>query len=161
MLTGKSTIGKALAAKLGKSFIEMDAEVEVLSGQSIFDLFQKGEEYFRDWEEKACQTIAKRRNSVIACGGGVILRKRNIESLQKTSVIVFLKTSPEVIYQRFLASATSSRPLLNRNDPLGEIHRLLRNREALYEKSAAIHINASNSIITVVDNVIQKLQMIE
>ena len=65
MLTGKSTIGKALAAKLGKSFIEMDAEVEVLSGQSIFDLFQKGEEYFRDWEEKACQTIAKDRKSVV------------------------------------------------------------------------------------------------
>lgn len=161
MLTGKSTIGKALATKLGKSFVEMDTEVELLSGQSILDLFQKGEEYFRDWEEKACQSIAKRRNSVIACGGGVILRKHNIESLQKTSVIVLLKMSPEVIYQRFLASATSSRPLLNKNDPLGEIHRLLHNREALYEKSAAIHINASNSTMTVVKSIIQELQMIE
>ena len=161
MLTGKTTIGRALATKLGKDFIEMDAEIESLSGQTIPKLFLKGEKHFRDWEEKACKTIAKRRNTVISCGGGIILRKTNIKALRQTSIMILLKSSPEIIHKRFLDSDPSARPLLGREDPLGEIHRLLHKRDALYDNSSEIYINADNPITTVVDDIINRLQMVK
>ena len=158
MLTGKSTVGKELAVRLGKDFVEMDAEIESLSGQPISELFQIGEEYFRDWEEKVCKAIVKRRNSVISCGGGIILRGTNIELLQKSSIIILLKAPTEVIYKRFLESDVSSRPLLKTKDPLHEIQKLYRNRETLYDQNTEIHINAANPITKIVDDIINKLQ---
>ena len=160
MLTGKTTIGKELAVKLGMDFVEMDAEIELLSGQPIPKLFLKGEEYFRDWEEKVCKIIAKRANSVISCGGGIILRKNNIEMLQKSSKIILLKVPPEVIYKRFLESDPAARPLLKTKDSLSEIQKFLHDRDGLYEESTKIHINADNPITKVVDDIIHKLKMI-
>ena len=159
MLTGKTTIGKALAVRLEKEFVEMDAEIESLSGQPIPNLFLKGEEHFRDWEEKVCKIIAKRNNAVISCGGGVILRQSNIETLQHTSTIILLQASSDVICNRFLKSEAASRPLLKVEDPLGEIQRLLRNRKILYENAADIHIAVDMPINKVVDDIINRLQM--
>ena len=82
MATGKSTVGKALRDRLGKSynFIETDQIIIELAGKTIPKIFaEDGEERFRDYEVEACKTVARLTKSIISCGGGVVLNKKNIK----------------------------------------------------------------------------------
>ena len=82
MGTGKTAVGQALAERLGKEFIETDTLIEVKAGRSIPEIFRRhGETAFRELEIEAIKEIAGRDNAVIACGGGVVLNKINIDRL--------------------------------------------------------------------------------
>ena len=131
MGTGKSFVGKTLARKLGWDFYDTDEMIEKDVGMSIADIFaRKGEPHFRDLETKAIRLLAVLDKAVIACGGGAVLRRENMEELKKKGVIVCLTASPEKIYER--TKTVRSRPLLDVSDPVAKIKELLDFRKEYY-----------------------------
>jgi shikimate kinase len=91
MGTGKTAVGRLLAEKLNKKFLEQDSLIEQKAGKSIPEIFrQNGEISFRELEIAATKEIAREQNAVIACGGGVVLNKINIDRLKESSVVVYL-----------------------------------------------------------------------
>ncbi len=162
MGTGKTVVGKALAERLGKEFVELDALIEQKAGKSIPAIFQQdGEIAFRELEIEATKEVAGRRNAVIACGGGVVLNKINIDRLKKENVVVYLKAAPGIILQR-TATDKNERPLLKVDNRALRIKELLKFRQPFYERAADITINTSRlSIKSVAAGIIEKLQEYE
>jgi len=159
MGTGKTVVGKVLAERLGKEFLEMDALIEQKAGKTIPEIFQReGEEAFRQLEIEAAKQVSQRKNVVIACGGGVVLNKINIDRLKKESLLVYLKASPEVILRR-TSSDTSERPLLKTANKASTVNELLRFRKPFYERAADITIDTSKlGIDSVVAQIISKVK---
>jgi shikimate kinase len=159
MGTGKTVVGKALAEKLGKDFIELDALIERKAGKTIPEIFQQdGEIAFRELEIEATGEVSEKRNAVIACGGGVVLNKINIDRLKQESVIVYLTASPEVIIGR-TSSDRNERPLLEATDKASEVRRLLQFRKPFYERAAEITLDTSKlDIDSVVTQIIEKVK---
>lgn len=159
MGTGKTAVGEALATRLNRKFVELDLLIEQKAGKSIPDIFeQDGEVAFRELEIEATKEIAKRKNLVIACGGGVVLNKINIDRLRAESVIVYLTASPRIILKR-TASGGQGRPLLNVPDKASEIQNLLRFRKPFYERAADIRIDTSKlDIDAVAEQIISRLK---
>lgn len=137
MGTGKTSVGVALSRRLSCPFIDTDVLIEEREGIPIAAIFKdKGEDYFRAVERSVVEEVSKKRNVVIATGGGVIKDKRNVDNLGRRGVIIWLKTDPEVILRRIMAEG-GKRPLLNVKEPLKEINRLLSQRESLYSQADA------------------------
>jgi shikimate kinase len=159
MGTGKTAAGKALAERLGKEFIELDALLELKAGKTIPEIFQQdGEVIFRELEIGVTKEVSQRKNAVIACGGGVVLNKINIDRLKEECLIVYLTASPGVILKR-TSSDKNDRPLLKVVDRTSEIQRLLKFRKPFYERAADITINTSKLAITsVVEQIIGKVK---
>ena len=159
MGTGKTAAGKALAKRLGKEFIELDALLELKAGKTIPKIFQQdGEIAFRELEIQTAKEVSQRKNAVIACGGGVVLNKINIDRLKKESLIVYLTASPGVILKR-TSGDKNDRPLLKVVDRTSEIQRLLKFRKPFYERAADITINTSKlDINSVVEQIISKVK---
>ena len=142
MGTGKTAVGKRLAALLDKDFYDSDDEVEKVTGMTITQLFNKyGEVRFRSEENLAVNRLAKNENCVIATGGGVVLDKTNMEVLSVNGVIICLSAKPEVIYER--VKKRNNRPLLKKGDLYQNILELLAQRDELY-KAADLYIDTSD-----------------
>ncbi|MEG2119412.1 MAG: shikimate kinase [Pseudoflavonifractor sp.] len=108
--SGKSTVGQLVARAAGRTFLETDALVEKNEGRTIPELFSaRGEAYFRSAETAAVLEAAACDGAVVSTGGGTVLRRENMEALQKTGVIFFLDRLPEEIAQM----NHSGRPLLS------------------------------------------------
>jgi len=106
---GKSTIGKQLAARLGRSFVDADVTVTELAGKSIPEIFtQDGESVFRQWETDALTQLGKQSGLIIATGGGCVTQKRNYPLLHQNSRIFWLQRSLDVL-------PTDGRPLSQSN----------------------------------------------
>lgn len=136
---GKTTMAHLLSQELGKERIEMDETIEKEEGQSINAIFEtKGETYFRDLESSLIQRITECGDKIISCGGGVILRSENVDNMKKNGTIVYLKATPETIYERVHKS--THRPLLNGNMNVEYIKTLMEKRIAAYEMAADITI---------------------
>ncbi len=159
MGSGKTVIGQALSRKLGRKFIELDLLIEQKAGRSIPDIFQQdGEVAFRELEIEVTKEIANEKYLVIACGGGVVLNKINIDRLRNESRIVYLTASPRVILKR-VSSEEGQRPLLEGDDPILTIQELLRFRKPFYERAADITIDTSKlDINAVAEQIISKLK---
>jgi len=159
MGTGKTVVGKALAEKLGKGFIELDSLIEQKARKTIPEIFQQGGEVaFREIEIEATKEVSGRKNTVIACGGGVVLNKINIDRLRKECIIVYLTASPKVILQR-TSGDKNERPLLQTPDRALHIQELLRFRKPFYERAADIKIDTSKlDISSVTEQIISKLK---
>ena len=129
--SGKTTLGKQLASRLGRTFVDADDFVVQLEGKTIADMFAVSEEYFRDAETRAAQELAKRRGLVVACGGGVIKRSVNIVIFKETGVVILLDRSPD----DFVTDVdVASRPLLK--DGKQKVYDLYDERIALYRSAA-------------------------
>jgi shikimate kinase len=87
---GKSTIGRLVSKELNFSFVDMDKYIEDMTSKTIPQLFEQGEEYFRDFETLACKELSEKSNILISSGGGVVKRKENIEILKKEAYIIFI-----------------------------------------------------------------------
>ena len=143
MGTGKTVVGKALAEKLGKSFVELDLLIEQKAGKAISEIFQKeGEIAFRELEIEAAREVSKGRDLVIACGGGIVLNKINVDRLKENAIIVYLTASPGVILRR-VANEEGQRPLLEVENPTLTIREMLRFRKPFYERASDIMVNTS------------------
>jgi shikimate kinase len=159
MGTGKTAVGRLLAEKLGKEFVELDAVIEKKAGKSIPEIFrQSGEIGFRELEIEATGEVAGKKNTVIACGGGIVLNKINIDRLRGECVIVCLTASPQVIIKRTSADM-EERPLLAVPDRARQVEELLKFREPYYKRSADVTINTTRiSADAVVGRIIKKLR---
>ncbi len=159
MGTGKTAVGRALAKKLGKKFIELDPFIEQKAGKTIPEIFRDGGEItFRELEIAVTKEAAGEKDAVIACGGGVVLNKINIDRLKKEAVIVYLTASPKAILKRTL-NDDEERPLLKVANPQQTIRELSRFRKPFYERATDLTINTSRlSIDSVVEQIITKLK---
>jgi len=138
MGTGKSSAARELSRILGRKIIDIDSEIEK-KGTPISEIFRiEGEPYFRDVETAMVKEVSANRSVIISTGGGVVLRKENMDALRRTGIIICLEATPETILER--TSKTTERPLLQVQDPLGKIRELLTAREACY-KDADLTIN--------------------
>ena len=157
MGVGKTAVGKALAEKLNKKFVELDSLIEQKAGKSIPELFQQdGETAFREVEIEVAKEVSQDKNQVIACGGGVVLNKINIDRLRNESTIVYLTASPKAILKR-ISTGGEERPLLKTSNQALAIQELLTFREPFYERAADIKIDTTElDISAVVDQIIIK-----
>ncbi len=152
MGTGKTSVGMKLAEALGMNFIDTDDIIEEDCHKSISDIFaHEGEEYFRDLESAVVDKVCKLSGYVIATGGGIVKREINIKKLKSTGMMFCLSASPEVILQR--TSGYNHRPLLQVEDPISHIRKLLNEREQFYA-CADYTIDTSNIDI---DQVVEKI----
>lgn len=157
MGVGKTTVGKALAFKLGKKFVRIDDQIVKLAEKSILEIFQQdGEKRFRELEIEIVNRISEEENIVIDCGGGVILNKVNVDRLKKNSKIILLTAPPEIIFTR-ISNENEERPLLDTANKLERIKELSALRESLYKESADFEIDTSNLSVDEVVNEILKL----
>lgn len=129
--SGKSTFGRAAARALGRPFVDADDFIEEITGRTIPDLFAESEEIFRDAETRAAALLARREGTVIASGGGFVVRKRNVALLRPTGSFLFLDRAPEAIAA---GVDPSGRPLLAAGT--GRVYALYRARIALYRAAA-------------------------
>ncbi len=159
MGAGKSTVGRALAKKLDIEFVELDALVVQHSGKTISQIFgQGGEARFRQLESEVVAQVADRSNSVLACGGGIILKQENIDRLKKSSVIVYLRTEPSVILKR-VKQGKVRRPLLEVDDPVSAVDKLIKFRRPLYTAAADMTVDTSElTIEQVVERICSELK---
>jgi shikimate kinase len=162
MGAGKTVVGEALAKKLNKEFVELDSLIEHKAGKSITEIFQQdGEIAFRELEIEVTKEVAKGKNLIIACGGGIVLNRINIDRLRNESRIVYLTASPRVILKRIVNDG-EERPLLKTPDKAAEIQELLRFRKPFYERAADIKINTSKlDIDSVAEQIIGRLKQDE
>ncbi len=134
MTTGKSSVGKILAGRLGWAFYDTDDMIEKQTGHSIADLFSKGgEEPFRDLEAQTVNLVALMDKVVIATGGGVPLRPTNMAELEKNGVVFCLTAKPETVLER-LRAEPATRPLLQGDEPRRRIEELLETRRSVYAR---------------------------
>lgn len=155
--SGKTTVGALLADTLHRTFLDFDAEITHRLGMSVPEIFgQKGEGYFRELEQKLTEEVVEMGNMVLSPGGGWVTRPESVALLCPPARLIYLKVSPAVAASRMGAS-TTSRPLLNRPDPRGELDRLLAQRRTAYER-AEIVVNADRlDAKGVTDRIIEQL----
>lgn len=133
MGTGKSSVGKILAKRLKRHWVDVDQRIEETAKRKISEIFEKdGEAYFRDLEKQAIRQITSGHNLVITTGGGAVLDPENRQALKKNGFLITLSATPETIFKR--VSQSRHRPLL-KGDLMTEIRRLLAQREPFYRQS--------------------------
>lgn len=143
--TGKSTIGRLLAERLRRPFIDADDMLVARAGRSIRDIFEEsGEPVFRDWEERVLREIAADRpDAVLATGGGAVLREPNRRLLRSFGLVVWLKAEPDELARRLEADsqARHGRPSLTSAGTLQEILDVLEARTPLYQAVSHVEVN--------------------
>ncbi len=159
MATGKSAVGKELAAKLGRTYLDMDLLIEQKTGMTITEIFKDhGEECFRDHESEVITGLKNypRGSLVVAAGGGAVIREENRYNLSRAGLLVHLKASPEKIVKRALKEG--GRPLLDVEDPEAAVRAILEERDPYYNNSD-ICVNTDNrSVKELAEEIIKKLQ---
>jgi len=164
MTSGKSTIGPILANVLGWEFNDLDRLIEEQEEKTVVEIFKSnGEEYFRNIEYDLLSEYSTRKNLILSLGGGTIAFDRNLNILKNTGKIVYLKSSPEMIYQRIKNKI--DRPIfrdlvLSENpqpqDFIDRIDKYLTQREPYYLE-ADFHIDTDQSSIGVTVDKLAKL----
>ena len=132
---GKTTVGRAVAERTGRAFLDLDQEIEQREAKSIGELFaEKGELYFRKRERELTEELTLVGNMIVAPGGGWVADSEVVALVRPPSRLVYLKVNPETALER-LGPMRAMRPLLVRPDPLGELNRLLAARKRAYESA--------------------------
>ena len=141
MGSGKTSIGKLLAKRTGRLFIDTDNEIIKESGMTITEIFNKfGENYFRDLEHKVLSKVKSIKNHVISTGGGVILKLENIKIMKNSGTIIFLDI--DVGTQLSRVRNKKNRPLLDRNNMVENLVNIKKERDYIYK-------NISDYIISI------------
>jgi len=152
MASGKMTIGKELSKILNRDFIDTDELIEKKVGLTIKEIFQRyGEDFFRDTEEKIISEITKDNNTVIATGGGCILRETTRRLLKEKGLVFWLKVDPETVMNR--TDSDNTRPLLL-VEKEEKIRILLAQREPLYRETAHYIIDATEPVESAVSEIL-------
>lgn len=136
MGTGKTSLGKLLATKLGRPFVDIDKKIEAEQKLSIPKIFEQfGEEHFRVLEKSAVKELSERRGLVIATGGGTVKDEENLQLLKNSGVLICLTTEPEEIFNR--TARRGERPVLDGggDERLATIKKLLAERKNFYDRA--------------------------
>ena len=156
MGSGKSTIGRKLAKLLEYSFVDTDTVIEEDQGCSVSEIFKYGgEECFRKMETRLLQKLKNVENSVIATGGGIVLREQNQRLLQEIGKRVYLNVPQEELQQRLKNGR--NRPLLKKKDPETVVQKMMKERVLLYEQAEYIVDAGQRSPQKIASEIINKL----
>lgn len=146
MGTGKSTVGRLLARKIGWRFVDTDEIITRVAGRPIPSIFaEEGEAAFRERETQAVLGAAAGERQVIATGGGAVLRPENTAALRQAGLVVWLTTRPDVVVAR-TGRRAAARPLLAsaQDDPLAHVLKMLGERGPLYQAAAHLVVDTSD-----------------
>jgi shikimate kinase len=139
---GKSTLGRQIARRLDKRFVDADAELEHRLGVSIPTIFEiEGEAGFRDREEATLAELTQLTGVVLSTGGGAVLRPDNRTRLKENGTVIYLHADPATLWER--VRHNRNRPLLQTTDPRARLVSLYTERDALY-REVADHVIASD-----------------
>jgi shikimate kinase len=142
MGSGKTSIGRLVAARLGFQFIDTDAVIVERAGMPITEIFERhGEAWFREQETATLRSLSVVNRAVISTGGGIVGREENHTLLRALGLVVWLTASEEVIFER--VSRNKKRPLLQTPDPRATVRELLEQRRPLYEAVAQFTLETS------------------
>lgn len=158
--SGKSTVGRQLARRLGVAFIDSDQVIEERMGCSIRAFFDReGEDRFRDLEQSVIDELtAAHSGAVLSTGGGAVLRPANRWCLHQRGSVVYLRSSPEEIFRRIRNDKT--RPLLQVANPLEQLRHLYMQRDPLYRETAHYVIETGRpSVATLVNMITMQLEL--
>lgn len=154
MGTGKSSVGRLLAKRLGYTFVDTDVMIVEKAGRSINDIFEReGEFAFRQWEQEVSRQLSGKDGLVIATGGRLMLDSENAALLSLSAYVFCLTARPEEIARR-LVGQPGTRPLLEAPDLEKRIHELLAQREAAYRKFPQIETDGK-SINVVIEEIMR------
>ncbi len=143
---GKTTYGKALADKLGIFFMDTDKSIEQMAGMSVSSIFaRRGEADFRDMESALLTRIAEQprkypRDMILSIGGGMPVKLENRINLKMIGKVVYLRATEALLVSR-LQGDNADRPMIAGDDPAEKIHKLLKEREAIYLDAANVIID--------------------
>ena len=153
MAVGKSAVGRNVARKLHRRFVDLDAVIEKKQGRKVREIFDsEGEGYFRGLEKQALREVLSENRQVIATGGGVILDPDNLQLLREKCLLIGLSASPDVLLSRVGKGA--KRPLLKGTDLRARIEELLEQRQSGYAQAHATVDTGGLSIEQVVERVL-------
>jgi len=142
MGAGKSSVGRCLRRRMGLELLDIDEVVASNFGMSIPEIFaEHGEEKFREAETEALRRVRTEEQTIIITGGGIVLRKENVEILRAQAVIVWLDGDEETLFAR--ASRKQNRPLLQTKDPRKIFSQIIGARRPLYANIANIRVDTS------------------
>ncbi len=134
MGSGKSSIGRRLAAALELHFVDADAEIEQAAGMTIAEVFAThGEPYFREGEERVIRRILQGGPQVLSTGGGAVLSAHTRAAIAQSGVSIWLDAPVDLLLQRVLRR--DNRPLLKTDDPRAVLERLLAERRPFYAEA--------------------------
>ena len=157
MAVGKSAIGRNLAKKLRRRFVDLDRLIERAEGSKVSDIFaQKGEAYFRQLEKRTLLHVLEGENQVIATGGGVVVDDENLNLLQERTLLIGLTANLDTLLAR--TGAGNQRPLLQGSNRREKVQELLRRREARYAQAGLMIDTSEMSIDQVVETIIRSLE---
>ncbi|WP_066622101.1 chorismate mutase [Clostridium magnum] len=145
---GKTTIGKIIAEKLNRKFIDIDEYIEKTNNATIPEIFKNGEKHFRMLESKAVEELSKETNAILATGGGVIKNQENIEKLAKNGLIIFVDRPVDQIVSDV---EIQKRPLLK--DGIKVVYQLFNERYDLYIQSSHLQVYNSGSLNEIVEKI--------
>ena len=157
--SGKSTVGRQLARKLGVGFVDCDQVIEMRIGMPIKDFFaSQGEVAFRDIESQVIDDMTRTACGVLATGGGAVLKEANRELLRERTQVIYLRVQPEEIFRRL--KNDQQRPLLQVDDPKLKIQQLFEERDPYYQAAAHFVIETNRPRIpTMVTMIVTQLEL--
>ncbi len=151
--SGKTTIGRQLARRLGLPFVDSDHVIEYRLGCSIREFFaREGEDSFRDLEQEVIDELTQTHQGVIATGGGAVLREANRRHMHERGQVIYLRSTPEDVFRR--VRHDNARPLLQVDDPLGRLRALFEARDPLYREAAHFVIETGRPSVAMLVNMI-------
>jgi shikimate kinase len=155
--TGKSTIGKLVARRLGHQFFDTDHEIEQRHGKPVAQIFaEEGEAAFRELERQLVAELLPADGSVVACGGGLIVPEGRLEVLQSKGLVVCLHAPVEVLVER--TRRTAHRPLLAGEDREQKVRELFARREPLYRRAGTMVMTGGRTKRDIVEHVLRIYQ---
>ena len=151
MGSGKTTIGRQLASRIGKEFYDTDKEIEKRTGVDVARIFEiEGEDGFRARETKMLKDLVSKNDTIIATGGGSILVEENRNCIKENGQVVYLKSSSQKLYDR--TARDKKRPLLNTDDRMATIEELLKIRGPFYEAAADVIVSTDDEPVQQIMN---------
>jgi shikimate kinase len=155
MGAGKTTVGRHLAKRLGRRFLDSDQEIEERTGVRVPVIFEiEGEAGFRRRETQVIAELCRESGLVLATGGGAVLAEENRHHLRESGIVIYLAVSPDVLYER--TRLDRNRPLLQVADPLARLRELYTQRDPIYREVAHIIVEGKEGAVYLLAQRIEK-----
>ncbi|KMY86336.1 Shikimate kinase I [Candidatus Paraburkholderia calva] len=153
MGAGKTTVGRAVARRLQRPFIDSDHEIEARTGARIPVIWElEGEDGFREREASMIDELSQCPGIVLATGGGAVLRPENRENLKNRGIVIYLRANPHDLWQR--TRRDKNRPLLQTEDPRAKLEALFKVRDLLYHETAHFVVETGRSTVNALVNMV-------